>query len=165
VGCTVTVPASGYQTVFLNFGDYTIPVAADTATNPPAGPVAFSHTYQYSGNYSIVAKVVDKAGLSAQAVIGTMAKGSFNNPTISGKVLGKNGLPVGSAVISIWDGSTLVKKTTSGKDGSYSTGDLKPGTYTITVSKWGQAFAKTYGPFTIGPNGEGLENQNLVAGQ
>lgn len=165
VACTVTVPAAGYQTVSLNFGDYTLPNPADTVTNPAAGPLAFTHVYQYPGNYSIVAKVVDKAGLSAQAVIGTMAKGSFNNPTISGKVLGPKGQPVGSAKVSVWDGSTLVMTTTSAADGSYSTGELKPGTYTIKVSKWGQAFAKTYGPFTIGPDLKGLENQNLVAGQ
>ena len=83
-------------------------------------------------------------------------------PSISGKVLQKDGvLPIGSAQISVLLDDSLVLNTMSGPDGSYSTGKLKPGTYTITVSQWGYTFANPYGPFTIGPS---LTNQNLVAG-
>jgi PKD repeat protein len=159
--CTVTVPTSGYASVTVSFGDGAEPAKA---SNPTAGSIALSHTYQQPGNYTIRATVVNAAGLSATATIGSMGQGNFVSamPSISGKVLQKDGvLPVGSAQISVLLGNSLVLTTMSGPDGSYSTGRLKPATYTIKVNQWGYNFANPYGPFTIGPS---LTNQNLVAG-
>ncbi|MFN7986300.1 MAG: PKD domain-containing protein [Thermoanaerobaculia bacterium] len=72
--CTVTVPTGGYASAGVYFGDGT-----DTSkvANPAAGPLAISHTYAYPGNYTIKATVTNAAGLSATAVIGDTARGSF----------------------------------------------------------------------------------------
>jgi len=158
VACTVTVPAGGYQSVTVTYGDGS---RADIKTDPAVGPLAFTHAYTESGNYAIKAKVVDKAGKQGQATIGVLARGLFLEamPKITGKVI-RNGQPVGSAQISILMGGTVVQRVTTKADGTYVTPKLKPGTYTLTVTKPGVTFAKPFGPFKVGPT---LNDLNLVA--
>lgn len=158
--CTVTVPASGYKTVSINWGDGS---AADTKSDAAAGPLAFKHSFQKPANYAIAATVTDAAGMSTTATVGTMAQATFiaEMPGISGKVYQAGGtVPVAFASIDVMSGTTKVGNILSGKDGSYETGRLKPGTYTFNVTKYGQKFTKPFGPYTIGPS---LTNQNLVA--
>jgi hypothetical protein len=160
VDCTVTVPAEGYKTVTINYGDGS---ATESKSDPAAGPLAFKHTYTQAANYAIKATVVNAAGFSTQATIGTMAQGTFiaQMPSIAGKVFQNGGVvPVAFAQIVFMQGNTRAQSVLSGKDGSYESGRLKPGTYTITVTKYGQNFSKPFGPFTIGPS---LMDQNLVA--
>ena len=159
VACTVTVPASGYKSVTLNYGDG----ATDTKANPAAGALAFNHTYQQPGAYVIKATAANTADQQTQETIGTMSSGSFISemPSIDGKVLLKDGVtPVASAQIAILSGTTLVANTMSRADGSFTTGRMKPGSYTFSVVKDGVVIGKAFGPFTIGPS---LTNQRLVA--
>ena len=160
VACTVTVPAGGYKSVSLSYGDGS---AADTKANPAAGPLAFAHSYMQPGAYVIKATATNAADQQTQATIGTMSSGSFISemPSISGLVLKKDGVtPIPSAQIAVTSGIVPVLNTMSRADGSYTTGRMKPGTYTLTVVKDGVAIASPFGPFTIGPS---LTDQKLVA--
>jgi hypothetical protein len=159
VSCSLTVSGFFYKVVTVNYGDG----AADSQTNPAVGPVVFNHSYQRPDGYVIKASVVDQNGLTAQATIGTMSSGSFIDqmPLIAGMVYKKDGVtPIGSAQIAVTSGTTPILNTMSRPDGSYSTGKMKPGTYTLTVVKDGVAIANPFGPFKIGPS---LTSQKLVA--
>lgn len=160
VACTVNVPAGGYELVTVDYGDGS-PVG--TVRSPAAGPLDFWHTYAEPGNYAIQATVLSANGLEGRSTIGTMASGVFISemPSISGRVVSADGgRPVASAQVSVSLDGVVVGRTMSREDGTYTTGPIKPGAYTITVSKDGYTFAGGYGPFTIGPS---LTGQNLVA--
>ncbi len=156
VTCSLNVPAAGYKLVSVNYGDSGI---SETMANPASGNLSFSHPYREPGNYAVRVEVVNELGLTADATIGTLSQGSFiaAMPRIAGKVLGSGGEAISGAQILIASGRSLVASTLSTEDGSYSTGALKPGTYSITVSKAGYSFAAQ--TFTIGPS---LTNQVLV---
>ena len=160
VGCTVNVPSGGYQVVSVDFGDGT---PGRSVSNPAAGPLAFTHTYAAPGNFAIRATVVAPNGMEAEATIGSMSQATFiaEMPSISGRVLSSDGTrPVGSARITISLDNVVVADTMSRDDGTYTTGPMKPGKYSITVTKAGHTFSSGFGPFAIGPS---LAGQNLVA--
>jgi hypothetical protein len=144
VECTVTVPANA-QTLTVDWGDHSLP---DSVSSPAAGARTFKHAYPWADNYVIFATVVDTAGLRTQAVIGSVARGAFTPaPFIKGIVRDESGQPVAFVRVDVLSNGAVIASTRSGADGSYSTGELPPGTYTLAVSKDG--VAKTYGPFDV----------------
>lgn len=76
VSCAITVPAGGYASVAVYFGEG---YNADTVANPAAGTLTMSHTYTTFDNYTIYAKVTNAAGQSTMAPIGFLARGMFVN--------------------------------------------------------------------------------------
>lgn len=76
VSCAVTVPAEGYASVSVFFGEG---LNVDTVNNPAAGTLTMNHTYQTFGNYIIKATVVNAAGQATTAPIGSVSRGLFVN--------------------------------------------------------------------------------------
>lgn len=76
VSCALTVPTTGYASASVYFGEGW---NVDTVNSPAAGTLTVKHTYQVSGNYLIKATVVNAAGQSTTATIGSMARGMFAN--------------------------------------------------------------------------------------
>ena len=160
VGCTVSVPTGGYELVAVDFGDGT---PLSRVSGPAAGPLEFRHTYTEPGNYAIQATVMAAGGLEARRTIGTMASGTFiaEMPSIGGRVVSADGSqPIASAQVTISRDGVVVGRTMSRADGTYTTGPMKPGNYSIVVTRAGHTFASGFGPFRIGPS---LPSQNLVA--
>ncbi|MBK9089409.1 MAG: PKD domain-containing protein [Holophagales bacterium] len=76
VSCAVTVPTGGYASVSVYFGEgYNV----DKVSNPAAGTLTMTHTYQQFDNYTIMATATNAAGQSTTAPIGFMARGLFVN--------------------------------------------------------------------------------------
>jgi len=159
VNCSLNVPESGYKLVSVDFGDGASPEAI---ANPSPGTLSFSHSYQEAGNYSVNVEVVNDFDLQDAATIGKTFQGAFISamPSISGRILNPGGEGVGGAEVSVASGNYLVANTLSRGDGSYTTGPLKPGTYTLVVTKGGFDFANPYASVKIGPS---ATNQNAVA--
>ena len=139
----------GIQKTIVDWGDGTM-----LSTAAP-----FAHTYLLPGTYTIKLKVIDTIGQQTSATIGSVASAAFGYFSVSGRVL--NGTtPIGGAQVHVYKGSVLVKSLMSAADGSYSTGTLRPGTFTVTAFKAGFIFASPALTVTIGPS---AVNQDLVA--
>ena len=146
----------GIQLASINWGDGTV------VTNITGlGPGPFVHTFLLPSNFTITLTAVDTSGQSSSAVIGTTTAGSFNFYSISGKAFKAGGVvPLSAAQIQVKKGVVLVKSMNTAADGSYSTGNMKPGTYTLTISKTGYTFASPTLTVTIPPT---ATSQNFTA--
>jgi hypothetical protein len=146
---------NGFQLAAINWGDGTV---VSTITGLGSGP--FTHKFLIPGNYKITLMVVDSNGQGPTAgpfLLGNALAVNFNYYTISGKVFKAGGvLPLGAAQIQVKNGANvLVKNVMSAADGSYTTGNMKPDTYKLTVSKSGYTFAVPTLTVTIPPSATG----------
>ena len=84
--------------------------------------------------------------------------------SIAGQIFRSNGTtPVASATVVIKKGATVAKTVYTNSLGMYSAVGLKPGTYSVTVTKAGYTFAAApqVSGIVIGPNATGV-NVNSV---
>jgi len=78
--------------------------------------------------------------------------------TISGTVYQSDGVtPVASAKVTLKNTATgVVAKTAyTAANGMFSAGSLRPGTYALSVTKWGYTFADPAATITVGPSSTG----------
>jgi len=138
---------NGIKQVTVNWGDGSV---LSNDTTAPFG--AFTHVYLYPGTYTITHKAIDTIGQQSS----TTCTATPAYLTISGTVFAKNGttaLP--SAMVTVKKGLTTVKTVYTGSNGTFSAGNLKPGTYTLTVVKSGYTFAAPAATITVGPSSAG----------
>jgi hypothetical protein len=133
--------------VTVNWGDGSI--LSDDKT-PPFGP--FTHTYLNPGSFTITHKAIDTIGQQNSRQC-TVAPAYF---AISGTVFQSNGTtPVPTALITVKKGTTVVRTVYTAANGTFSAGSLKPGTYTLTVTKTGLTFTSPAATITVGPSSSG----------
>ncbi len=65
---------------------------------------------------------------------------TLNPFTIGGTVQAPAGTAVGSALVKLMKGATIVKYVYTASNGSYTLTDVKPDTYTVVVTKTGYTF-------------------------
>src|SRR5262249_55403813 len=114
--------------VTVNWGDGTV-IFNDTTA--PFGPAV--HTYLNPGSFTVTHKAIDSIGQEGtQLCAATPAfftiSGTVNTP-------GGPGNPLPGAVVTAKKGTTTVGVAYSAQNGSFSIGNLKPGTYTLTVTR------------------------------
>lgn len=119
---------------------------------------AYSHSYITVGPFTINITATDSVGQTNKVQIQVPA---FSYFSISGKIFAKDGVtPIASATVQIKKGTTLVKQVYSASDGSYTTGlTLKPGTYTIVVTKTGFTFTNPAATVGVGNS----KTQDVIA--
>lgn len=128
---TVTVvdtSIGNVSAVRISWGDNTM-----VSTGPGGG--TFTHTYKNAGTYTITQTDIDTIG--QQSVAAYTAPARYFS--ISGKVRNSSGIGVASATVMVMNGTTTKTVYTS-TSGTFTAGSLKPGTYTIVVSKNGYTF-------------------------
>jgi hypothetical protein len=131
--------------VTANWGDGSV-LFSDTTV--PFGPA--THTYFNAGSYTITHKAFDSVGqLSSRTCVVAPAP-----LTISGTVFtpGGPGSPLASATVIVKKGTTSVGAGLTALNGTFSIGNLKPGTYTLTVTRPGYTFAVPAATVTVGPS-------------
>jgi hypothetical protein len=116
-----------------------------------AGGPTRTHTYLNPGTYIVTHKAIDSALQLTSETCGPVSPAYF---TISGTVHKSDGttaLP--SATVTLRKGA-VAKTVYTGALGTFTAGSLKPGTYTLTVSKSGYTFPAS-APITVGPSSPG----------
>ncbi len=135
---------NGIKQETVNWGDGSV-ISNDTTA--PFGP--FSHTYLNVGSYTVSHKAIDTIGQqNIETPCAGMAVPAYF--TISGTIYAPDGTtPLPAAVIKVYKGATYLKATYSLSNGTYSVGYLKPGAYTLVVTKPGYTFGAVP-PVTVG---------------
>jgi hypothetical protein len=123
----------------------------------PGGTV--SKTYGKAGTFTVVQKAIDSKLQSSTSSCGTATAGYF---AISGTVYAGDGTtPIASALVTLKKGATTLAAKSTTTNGAYAFGNLKPATYSITVSRSGYVFAIPAIPsVVVGPD---ATNQNVNA--
>jgi hypothetical protein len=139
------IPGDGTLTVSVDWGDGTLKSIGSKGGT-------FTHSYLRPGSYTIGHKVVDSTARMNSRTCGPVSPAYF---TISGTVRNKLGTaPLAYATVRVSAGATIVKTLSTAADGSFTAGAiLKPGAYTLSVTKSGYTFASPAASMTIGPNG------------
>ena len=138
----------GVRQVTVNWGDGSV-IASDTTA--PFGP--FTRTYANvapasPGYYTITHKAIDTIGQSSTRTC-TAAPAYF---VIGGVVKSRTGANLGTATVTVKKGTTVVRTVYTASNGTFSVGTLKPGTYTLTVTKAGYTFTVPAATVTVGPS-------------
>jgi hypothetical protein len=98
----------------------------------------FNHTYTKTGTFTVNVKAQDAKLQSNTYTCSALTLNYFN---ITGTITQSNGTTaVGSASVSILQGSTTIKTVITAANGTFTAGSLKPGTYSIKVTKTGYTF-------------------------
>ena len=136
----------GLKQVTVNFGDGGMLAIDKTA---PFGP--FSRTYRNAGSYTVRHRAIDTIGQAR-------SKTCVATPTpfvISGTVYRSNGTTaVPSASVQVRQSGALRRTVYTASNGTFSVGNLKPGTYDLTLSKSGFTFGAPTS-ITVGPSSAG----------
>ncbi len=152
---------NGVRQVTVNWGDGTaLSSAIDTTAPYSLIGTVFPHTYLIPGTFTIKQTAYDTIG---QTNVRSCPV-TLSYFTISGGVFRSDGTtPVASATVTIRKGLTLAKTVVTNSSGLYTAGFLKPGTYTVTVTKTGYNFgaAPQRTGIVIGPNAT-VTNINAV---
>jgi hypothetical protein len=144
--------AGGIKRVTVNWGDGTM---VSTDTTAPFGP--FTHTFlnpapAVPGYFKVTKTVYDSIG--QQVKVTYQANPAYFS--IAGTVFRSNGTtPVATAKVEVKKGGALVKTVYSAANGTFSAGFLKPGTYTLTVTKPNFTFADPAATIVVGPTSLG----------
>jgi Carboxypeptidase regulatory-like domain/PKD domain len=139
---------NGIKQITVNWGDGGMLYSDTTA---PFGPAI--HTYLNVGSYTIAHKALDTIG---QQNIRTCAAnpayfsfaGTVNTPAGPGN-------PLAGATVTIKKGTTTVGLAYSLQNGGFTIGNLKPGTYTVIVTRSGYTFTVPAAAITVGPSSSG----------
>ena len=143
---SIDAPPGNVKQVTVTWGDGS-GLASDTTA--PFGP--FSRTYLNAGAFTITHKAIDNAG--QQSSRSCMVSPAYF--AIGGTVYRSNGTTaVPSATVQVRKGTT-VRTVYTASNGTFSVGSLKPGTYTLTVTKSGYTFPVPAATITIGPSSSG----------
>jgi len=134
--------------VTVLFGDASM-LANDTTA--PFGP--FTHAYTKAGTFTITHKAIDSIGQSATDASCTASPAYFS---ISGTVKNKLGTAaLAYAIVAVKKAGVTVKTAYTSKTGAFTAAALKPGTYTLAVTKSGYTFANPAATIVIGPSSAG----------
>jgi hypothetical protein len=146
-GLTVTDASTddnGINQVTVNWGDGTV-ISNDT-TGPVFGP--FTHIFLNRGTYTVTHKAIDSIGQQATSTC-VVSPAYF---TISGTVQTPLGSNLAGAIVTVKKGVQTVGTGYSASNGAFTVGNLKPGTYTLTVTRVGYTFAAPAATMVVGPN-------------
>ena len=138
---------AGVKQVVVNWGDGSI-LAVDSAA--PFGP--FSRTYLNPGTYTITHKALDTIG--QQSTRTCMVTPAFF--FISGTVLVPGGgSPLSAVTVQVKKGTQVIRTVYTAANGTFLVGSLKPGAYTLTMTKPGYTFAVPAATLAVGPSSPG----------
>ena len=120
-------------------------------TTAPFGPA--THTYFNAGTYTITHKAIDSIG--QQSTRTCIAAPAYF--TISGTVYtpAGPGSPLASATVIVKNGTTTVGAALTAINGTFTVGNLKPGTYTLTITRSGYTFNVPAATVMVGPSKSG----------
>ncbi len=139
----------GIKQEVVNWGDGSL-ISNDIT--PPFG--LFTHLYTKSGSFSAKITVVDTIGQGA--AYSCLAMPTYF--TVSGHVYQSDGsTPLPSAKVLLLNGAVIVKTVYTDSAGKYTAGNLKPGTYTVMVTRSGYSFGTKTA--VVGPD----RNKNFTA--
>lgn len=141
---------NGVVKVTVSWGDGSV-LATDST--PPFGP--FTRTYTNvppasPGYYTITQTAIDAIGQKSVRTC-TAAPAYF---TLGGTVRSRTGANLPSATVTARMGTTTRTAYTNAS-GAFSIGSLKPGTWTLTVTKSGYTFAIPAATIVLGPSSAG----------
>jgi hypothetical protein len=147
-------PGDGTMTYKINWGS-----PNSLVTAPP-----LSKSYCYVGTFSVSLKATDTRFQTSTATCATQATPAYH--TISGAVKKHDGTTkLTYAIVKLTQTSSTggcalmaPQSKSTGYTGNFSFTNLKPGTYSLTVTKSGYTFPAT--PKTVGPNQTGF---NIIA--
>jgi hypothetical protein len=120
---------------------------------PPGGSVG--KVYGLAGSFPVTVRAIDR---NLHASVYTCPEPATPVPfSISGTVFAANGTtPLGGALVVLYKNGIAQKSTTSALNGTYTIGNLKPGMYSIKVTRAGYRFADpAIASVTVGPNRNG----------
>ncbi len=148
----------GVRQVSENWGDGSAISTQTIASPQPNTPtnLVFNHTYLLpptapATSYTVTESVYDTISQRTTAALACTPPVAPAYFTVSGYVYQSNGTtPVATALVQVKIGSTTRQAYTT-TNGSYSIGLLKPGSYTMTVTRSGFTFPVLPG-FTLGPS-------------
>jgi hypothetical protein len=128
--------------IVLNWGD------GSTKTIGVAGQT-FTHVYAKPGTFTVTLRATDPA-LHSSTTTFAASPAYFN---ISGVVQDAGFVGLTGAMVKVMRGTTLVKTIFTPAGGAFNSGAiLKPGTYTLTVTKTGYTFTKPAATVIVGPS-------------
>jgi hypothetical protein len=150
---TVRNVATPVLQIVVDWGDGT----AKTISTAGAAP---SHTYTRVGTFTVTQRATDSNLQTSTTTCATQATPAYF--TIGGTVKNSAGtLGLSAATVRFYRGATLVKSVVTPVGGAFSSGaTLKPGNYSVTVTKTGYTFPAT--PVTIGASNTTLTIQALT---
>jgi PKD repeat protein len=139
---------NGIKQITASWGDGSVLFSDMTS---PFGPG--THTYINAGSYTITHKALDTLG--QQSIRTCVANPVYF--TISGTVFtpAGPGSPLSGVTVTVKKGATVVGAATSASNGAFTAGNLKPGTYTLTVTRSGYTFTIPAATITVGPSTSG----------
>lgn len=144
----------GVRQVALSWGDGSV-ISSQSIANPqPATPtnLVFDHTYLLPGTFTVSESVYDTASQRTTGTLGCSPAVAPSYFTVHGTVWQSNGTtPVGTALVQVKSGTRLLGQAYTASGGTYTIGLLKPGTYSVTVTKAGYSFPAP-ASFAVGPN-------------
>ncbi len=111
----------------------------------------FTHTYGAANLYTASLKAVDSNARHSNTYV--CADAMASPFTISGTVKNKTGSAnLASAIVNVKKGGSTVKTVYTASNGTFSVTNLKPGAYTLVVSKSGYTFANPIVVPAVGPS-------------
>jgi len=141
--------ASPVQKVVVDWDDL-----SSATVGGPGG--SFEHTYTKAGTYEVTLKAIDSALKVSSPVMTCSPQATPGYFSISGTVYASNGTtPLPSAAVTVRKGTASVKTVYTAANGTFSAGSLKPGTYTLRVTKYRYTFAVPAATITVGPSSSG----------
>ncbi len=139
----------------------------DGSLNSNGGPGAlFTHTYISPGAYTPTLKAVDTALKISDPLFACPTPATPTYYSIRGTVYRNDGTtPISSALVTLKLGATTVKNFSTGATGAFSFLSLKPGTYSLTVTRSGYNFgpAPQVPSVVVGPDRVGIAIKALSA--
>jgi PKD repeat protein len=135
--------ANGIAQVVVNWGDNTL-----VQTGFQNG--TFTHTYLNAGSFVITHTAIDSTGQSTSET----CNATFSPFTIGGTVQNASAVPLANALVQARKAGRVAATAYSAANGTFTLKNLKPGTYTVTVSKYGYTFP-AIAPITVGPSSSG----------
>ncbi len=129
--------ANGFKLVAV---DWNQGVLSRDYTAPFDGP--FVHTYPAPRQYKVYLRAIDKTGLSNRKLVCTMTPAQFTLWAITGTVRDGGGLPIAGAKVQVQrkNVAAIFRNVYTASNGTYTLANMKPGIYTLTVSKLGYTF-------------------------
>ena len=140
--------------VTVNWGDGSM---LSNDTTAPFGP--FTRTYANAGTYTITHKAIDTIG-QASSTTCSVSPAYFSIAGTVKNTLGTANLA--SANVKLKKNGVVVKTVYTTSTGTFSAGSLKPGTYTLEVTKSGYTFTVPAATITIGPSSAGNTINSLT---
>jgi hypothetical protein len=132
--------SNGISQVVVNWGDNSI-----VQTGFQGG--TFTHPYQSAGTFIITHTAIDSTG---QQAIETCTA-TFSAFTIGGTVQNASAVPLVNAMVQARKAGKVAATAYTSSTGAFSLKNLKPGTYNVTVTKYGYSFP-ALAPVVVGPS-------------